>query len=764
MANLRAPTHSSQVIQELTGANSRVGVTNAERVRVIDIEDAPGGNSTNDHLKNIYARLSNFHGDGEWKGTYSNSATYAVGDEVDWTDPTDKLLFFKCILAGDDGGSGTPLTNTNRWIPLEGDIHDLNVVDESVPENTGILEHLPNGTIQFNRRIWSAISEKIDDEKALEIADNLVDFVVKTSRWRGDWKAGFNYLEDDFVKYNSVYYLRQSAGSDGASENPHVNSSDWSRATGTDLLIAQRLEDVSNLLAQSLKLMPAEGNRGHWIARTIGAETYAYALPPMQFKGNWSAAATYYFGHVVVHNNDTWALSGVDQITTGKTGIATAPGTDSAWVKLTSSTSSLAGFPHYRGEWADANGQKTFEGDVWRHNEGYYIRRTGTKATPGTINTGGSGPDTDPTHYALIDVWDDNGWNTNRWYHPGTMLRHKDEVFIADQVINNTDPEPVVGGTFNSSIKWRQITGITPAMEQIRRDLESLIHSGETSRGVLQDSLALPVASDSTPLVWLARKSFRNWTIPIAKVAGTSTFDIRIGDEPGEYKLTSGTANRAKFVCGKHTHGSGAAARDYYGLITRAENNSEFPANIGTLLHAPVGAGLIAAVAEQLSGTDGWRLRVLLKENIVDAILKNADPKPNLYLKVYDSDGAAQAGPVSIGNSAAHTYIFNGVTYYEMVSDRFSAEPTFKTLYDAGTDDESRTLEVSLTFGTNGAGVDAWMGDNAYGYTRQPPISSSDDIEIVSEDVHQVIVLARTDYDGLAQLAPKTMYLVHGSS
>ena len=765
MPTLREPTsgHVTQVPQELVGTSSRTGVTNAERVRVIDIPNAPGGNTTNDHLKNIYARLGSFHGDGEWQGTYSNTATYAVGDEVDWTDGSDNLLFFKCILAGDDAGTGTPLTNTNRWIPLNSDIHDLAVVRNRPPDGTGVLERLPNGTIQFNQGIWNDVASSIDEDRAEEIALEIADQIVKTSRWRGDWAAGTNYRNEDFVTYNSVYYLRTGDGSDGAAENPAVNSGDWVRSTGTELLIARRLEDVSNLLAESLTLTPAEGNRGRWLARTAGAETYAYVLPPMQFLGNWSAATTYFYGSVVVSDGDTWFLGGTDQITTGKTGSGTAPGTDTDWIKLVSATSSLAGFPRYRGEWADANGETTLEGDIWKHNEGYYIRRTGTADSPETINTGGSGPDTDPTNYALIDAWDDNGWNTTRWYHEGTMLRHKEEVFIADRTINSDDPEPAVGGEFSSTIKWRQITGITPAMVQLRKDLEDQIHSADTARGRLQSSLALPVASDSTSLVWLARKSTRRWGVPASLRAGLGNIDQNVGDEPGEYKLTQGTVNRARLLCDKHTVGTGADARDWFGVITRAENHKDYPADFGSWVHSPVGGGVITVAAEQVDATN-WKWHVMVKEAIIDAIFRNANPAPTLHIKGYSNDGTAQT---AIAMTAARpVYIFNDVSYYAMVSANTTTEPWLKTIYDARDDanDDTRTIDISFTFGTNGGGVDAWLGNNQYGYTRQPPIATTDDIEVVSEDVHDIEVIARADYNALLQLAPRTMYLVHGSA
>lgn len=752
MPTLRKSSNPTQIPLTLSGTSSRTAVV--EGARVISEVDpaAPDGNTVDDHLKSIYARLGNFHGDGEWRGTYSNSTTYAVGDEVDWTDGSNKLRFFKCILAGDDGGSGTPITNTNRWIELVSDIHDISVENTAVIANTAILERLPNGTINFNRRIWSEIAAKITQSDATDLINKIVNQIVDDAIWRGEWTHGRTYRIGDFSKYNSTYYKRLTNGQDASGENPASNTGDWAEASTLETEIAQRLENITNLMSHDIGLAPALADRGHWLKRFNSTEGYQFTRPPMQFRGVWDSGTSYHYGDVTTHLNDTWCLTDPTTITSAKRGTAEAPGTDTAWVKFDVKTSTLTGFPHYRGEWGDANGQTTVEGDIWKHNEGYYIRRTGTTASPGAINTGGSGPDTDETNYALIDSWDDNGWNTNRWYHEGTMLAHNGEVHIAEETINHNDPEP---GASNNR-KWRQITGNTPALEQLREDLTAQIHAAITSTSDVVTTLPTADADAKSSLL-LTRMGRRTWTAPASLITGDNPVTRHVGDEPGEYNLTQGTVNRARIVCGKRTIGSGADARIWYGWFSRADEIEDFAANLGSVVHSPVGSGIIAAGVEQLNATD-WKIHLVMKSEIFDIIEQNEDrDDPTWFLKTWSHDGTAQTAKQVVGDDAS-ILVANGVYYTHFAMEHSNSDP-FGSLYENAADDSERVMDIG--FALTASGAERWLGNTVYGWTRQPPVDGTDEVPIVSDQIRREIVISRSDYNALTSLQPFTKYLVH---
>ena len=744
MPTLTNPSGRIKIPTPLAGVSARGATTTDDKVLSLITPVAADGNSVLDHLSDIKAELGHRTDDDEFKGAYNGSAEYNVGDEVSWTDGSGKKRFYKRIVAGNDGGTGNPSTNTDAWIVLGANIHDITMGDFGLTTNSGLLEKLPNGTIRFNRRTITLLQGALTETSAQTQIENSIKEVVQDDLWRGEWAAR-TYKEGDFAKDNGDYFRARGAIASTVTTAPASDTTNWTQLTpgGYHYDVAQRLEAITNLLAEQINLIPAAANRGRWLSRRSDTEGYVYDNPPMQWVGNWASGASYFFGDVVNHETRLWVLSAAATITTPKRGSSTEPGTDAAWTQII--VGHTSDVPGWRGEWDDIAGSAIRIGDMVIHRGFYYVAKNALSTR------GGTAPDVDEANWDLINIVLGD-YSDNSWWPQGGIVKYEDNWWYATEQVDNTDPSP---GT-ESDTKWLQLGGYatTDDIEQLRRDIHDLGHGSRTSRGVLVDGLEEPPTADSAPEVWLPRKAIRSYTVPANLITGSSNITENVGDEPGQYKLTSGTVNHARGVIGKYTDTDSNFI--WYGIMARAEDGADWAKDIGRWIHNPLGSAIIGVGVEQ-RGASSWFQRILVKNNVMRAIGGNAN-LDSFEIRLTKSDNTHVTAAVA---TRSNIQKFHEVDYGYWHSE-ITGRGVFGDIYEAASNEAERTVDVSIILTTNGD--PRWLGNRQYGWTREPPITSSDDIPVYSTDVHTIRVLSRTEYQDLLVLPPRTILAIYESS
>ena len=703
---------------------------------------AADGNSIDDHLSDIKARLSHFTNDTEFKGVYDNSATYAIGDEVYWINGDGHKVFYKRLTAGTDGGSGTPVTHTSAWTELTSDIHNLDSGDYNLTENESILERLPNGVIRFNRRLVSVLNAA---QTATEVTNSIfaeLDKIADKSLWRGEWTPDV-YSVGEYAKHSGSYFRCILARSSSDATGPASDTTGWTSLSGSELHIAIRLEDITNLLNESIGLEKASESRGLWTARRVNAEAWGYVNPPMQWKGNWSSSGNYFYGDVVHDDNRIYVLTATSTIVTPKSGAGTDPGTDNAWSEI--SVGHTSDVPGWRGEWEDLAGATLRQGDMVVYKGQYYIVKQAI------ASRGGSGPDEDSENYDLIDTWIGD-YTADTWWPLGGIVKYNNQFWLATVHVRHDDPEP--GHTGDT--KWLQIGGVTTAdFEQLRRDIADITHGSRTARGVLVEILEEPPNAQSEPEVWMAKGAERQFTIPSSQHAGNSNRVHSIDEEPGQYKLTSGTINRMTGVVGKLTTSDNKL---WYGIFTRAEDGAPFAGDAGKIMHNPLGSGIVGVGVEHTTGSN-WTVHLMIKVGILEGL---AATYPNelqsIYIQVWNHSGTKQTD-LHV-NAQQRLYTFHN-TIYRHITGTTTSRASFGNIFESGTNDATRTIHVGIAGSNNGSAY--WLGNRQYAWTREPPIANTNNIPVFSEDVHQIRVMSRAEYNALTALPARTLIYIHGT-
>ena len=742
MPTLSNPTGRLRIPVPLTGNSGSTPIGHANKV-YSDIAAASEGNSVDDQLEDIIAALGRKTDDDEFKGEYNNNTTYALADEVWWRDSSNHKHFYKRTVSGSDDGTGDPTTNADNWIEIGVDIHDTPVVDNAITVNSGMLEKLPNGTIRFNRRLITILAAAISEAQATTLIQNEVKKVVDDNLWRGSWSVG-TYALGQYVEHNSDFFINIEATGSGDTTSPDSDTTHWRQLTedGYEYLIAQRLAAIEDLLDERLTIVPAQANRGQWLNRRADNEGYAFASPPMQWKGNWSADATYYFGDVTNHSTRLWVLSAASTVTTGKSGNASAPGTDSAWTQV--AVGHTSDVPGWRGAWVNLSGASIRTGDMVSHRGNYYIARADQTTRSGTA------PDQDETNWDLLDIvlGDFDG---DEYYPEGGIVKYEGNWWYSTEYTTDSDPAP---GTQNDT-KWLQIGGYATEedLTQLRDDMNELVHSVRSSRGVLVDGLEEPPTATSEPEVWLPRKASRRYTAAAALVSGSTDYSITIGDEPGQYALRQSEVNKAAGVVGKFTT---TDSRLWYGVFSRAGEGGPWPQNIGRFEENPLGSAILGVGSEQISG-NSWRTHLLIKQNALIAIGSGSEPT-SLFVQINDDSDVITS--IELDTLGAVLTI-NGVNYRHMTGTG-TGRGAFGDEYETGSDDEDRYVEIALAFSSTGSRV--WLGNRQYHWTRLPPDTSSDDLPVYSEDFHTMKLISRADYTALESLPPRTAMFIFESA
>ena len=739
MPTLNNPSGRVRVPAPLSGVSSRTPVALANKI-LSEIAVASTGNTVEDHLSDILAQIGRKTGDDEFKGQYDNSTTYVVGDEVYWLDSSNHKHFYQRTVSGSDSGSGDPTSNSDNWLELGQDVHDLPTVDAALTTNSGLLEKLPNGTVRFNRRVITILAAAISQTEAQTQIENAIKEVVQNNLWRGEWQAA-QYVTGAFVKDGGDYFRARNAIASTVTTAPASDTTNWTQLTvdGYHYDIAKRLEAITDLLAEQTFLVPAEANRGRWLSRRSDSEGYVFDNPPMQWVGEWHSGASYFFGDVVNHDTRLWVLSAAATITTPKRGSGTEPGTDAAWTQI--QVGHTSDVPGWRGDWNDLAGSAIRRGDLVAHRNNYYIAKNDL------TTRGSTAPDLDETNWDLLDIVMGD-YIANTWWPEGGIVKYEGNWWYSTEQVENTDPAP--GATGNT--KWLQIGGYATKddIEQLRRDIVDLNHGTRTSRGYLVDGLPEPPDADHEETLWLPRKATRTYNVAAGLIHGTANLTPTIGDEPGQYKLTSGILNKARGVIGKFVDDD---SNVWYGILNRAEDGAIWPADIGSWLHNPLGSAIIGVGVQQF-GASSWRERLLIKKGVMQAIGGGADPGTFL-VQITKPDGSTVNVGMADGPNEVH---FHDVTY-QYWHNNGVVRGEFGDIYEAASNEAERTVEIAIIL--SASGQPRWLGNRQYAWTREPPITNSDDIPVYSEDVHTIQVMSRTAYQALDVLPPRTFIAIY---
>ena len=723
------------------GTNSRTQPSGVAAQTATNITpNASDGNTVQDHLVDIKARMSHFTDTEVFKGEYSNSATYVVGDEVAWTDPdSSQKAFFKRLVAGNDGGSGTPISSDNEenWSEINADIHNLTVKSGAVAANSAVAFRSPTGDVFFNRAIVSMLLDAQTEAEVMATISAEIAKVVTNSRWRGTWARG-TYAVGEYVEaHGGDTYRCIVARTNAEANGPGADTTGWVQVTGTELLIVQRVRDMLGLLAERLGLTPAVANRGMWVSRSANGEGYAYDDPPMQWKGAWVSGGTYYFGDVVTNDNRLHILSAAATVTTPKTG-TTAPASDNDWTHISlGHTSDVSG---WRGTWATGSFSV---GDMVQHRTEYYISRTD--------HSGGThAPDRDPTNWYLLDSWM-GAYATDEYYPQGGVVTYDGGLFWSKTDTAPSDPDPGEEG----DTKWFRMDdgGVKAEIAQLRTDLEGQIAASRSTHGFAVTTLDHPPTTDSESRVWLSAKDSRGWTGPAALINGNTDYSTNIGDEAGAYELTSGVENRARLIIGRHEESDGDP---WFGAFTRKRAGATWEADVGEFLHNPFGSGILG-VGVQRTSPSQWKNWLLIKQNIL-LLLGAGTELSTLWVAVYTTDDTL-IGTMAV-NTRGRVVTFGAVNYRYLTGTSPNRGP-FGDRYDVDAESiPNRTVDVA--FRTTANGDDRYFGGNELAWTHNAEASETD-ANITSNEVHSLRVLTRTQFGALTALVPRTLYMTYGN-
>ena len=744
MPNLEYPASQSDFTRfaKPVGTNSRTQPSGiASQIATNISPNASDGNTVQDHIVDMKSRLGHFTDTEVFKGDYSNSTTYAVGDEVAWTNPDDnKKAFFKRLVAGDDGSSGTPISNDNaaNWSEINADIHNLTVKSGPVVANSSVAFRSDTGDVFFNRSIVTMLMDaQTESEVSTTIAAEIAK-VVTNARWRGTWARG-SYAVGEYVEaHGGDTYRCIVARTNAEANGPGADTTGWVQVTGTELLVVQRVRDMLGLLAERLGLTPAAANRGMWLSRSASGEGYAYDAPPMQWKGAWVSGSSYYFGDVVTDDNRMHVLSASSTITTPKTG-TTAPGSDNDWTHISlGHTSDVSG---WRGTFSTSNSYGV--GDMVQHRTEYYISRTAHGAQA-------HAPDQDPTNWYLLDSWM-GAYDTDEYYPQGGVVTYDGGLFWSNAQISPADADPGEEG----DTKWFRLDdgGVKAELAQLRTDLEHQIAASRSTHGFAVTTLDQPPTTDSESRVWLSGKDGRQWTAPATLIDGNTDYSTNIGDEAGAYQLTSGVENRVRMIIGREEESDGDP---WFGTFTRKRAGASWQADVGEFLHNPFGSGVLG-VGSQRTSPSQWKNWLLIKQNIL-ILLGSGTELSTLWIAVYSTDDTL-IGTMAVG-TRGRTVTFGDVNYRYLTGTSPNRGP-FGDRYNVdATSIANRTVDVA--FRTSENGDDRYFGGNELAWTHNAEASETD-ANITSNEVHSLRVLTRTQFSALTALVPRTMYMTYGT-
>ena len=748
MATLDYPATRSdfQKFSKPIGTASRTQPSAVADQVVTDISpNASDGNTVKDHLVDIKARLSHFTDTEVFKGEYSNSATYSVGDEVAWNDPdnSNQKAFFKRLVAGDDGSSGTPVSSDNQanWSEINADIHNLAVKSQTVAANSSVAFRSPTGDVFFNRSIVTMLLDAQTEAEVTAAISAEIAKMVTNTRWKGTWRRG-DYAVGDYVEaHGGDTYRCILARTNAEANGPAGDPTGWVQVTGTELLVTQRVRDMLGLLEERLGLTPAAANRGMWVSRSANGEGYAYDAPPMQWKGAWVSGSTYYFGDVVTDDSRLHILSASSTVTTPKTG-TTAPGSDSDWTHISlGHTSDVSG---WRGTFSLGNTYSV--GDMVQHRTEYYISRTdhGPQA---------HAPDQDPTHWYLLDSWM-GAYASDEYYPQGGVVTYDGGLFWSNAQVSPSDADPGEEG----DAKWFRMDdgGVKSELAQLRRDLEGQIAASRSTHGFAVTALDQPPTNDSEGRVWLSQKDSRGWTGPAARINGNTDYSTNIGDEAGAYELTSGVEDRVRLIIGRHEESDGDP---WYGAFTRKRAGATWEADVGEILHNPFGSAVLGVGSQRTSPTQ-WKNWLLIKQNVL-LLLGGGTELSNLWIAVYATDDTL-VGTVNV--STRGRVVTFGDVNYRYLTGTSSARGSFADRYEVDANSiSSRTVDIA--FRTSTGGDDLYFGANELAWTHRPDASATD-ANVVSNEVHTWRVMTRAAFQTLVNndgLVPRTAYMTYGN-
>ena len=729
------------------GTNSRTQPAGVALLQATNITpNASDGNTVQDHLVDIKARLSHFTDTEVFKGEYNNSTSYALGDEVAWTDPdTSQKAFFKRLAAGGDGGSGTPVSadNASNWSEINADIHNLTVKSEAVAANSAVAFRSPTGDVFFNRSIVTMLLDAQTEAEVTAAVSAEIAKVVTNDRWKGTWSPDTYAVGDYAEAHGGDTYRCILARTNADTTGPGGDATGWAQVTGTELLVVRRVRDMLELLAQRLGITPATANRGMWLSRRVDGEGYAYDSPPMQFKNAWVSGGTYYFGDVVIDDSRMHILSAPATVTTPKTG-STPPGSDNDWTHISvGHTSDVSG---WRGTYSFSSAYSV--GDMVRHRTEYYICRLDHSASA-------TAPDRDPTNWYLLDTWMGT-YSTSEYYPQGGIVVYDGGLYWASEYTSPSDADPGEEG----DTKWKRLDdgGVQAQIAQLRTDLESQIAASRSTHGFAVSRLEQPPTNDSEGRVWLSGKDSRNWTGPAALINGNSDYSTNIGDEAGAYELSAGVENRVRLVIGRYEDPEDND-NIWFGAFTRKRAGAVWDGDVGEFLHNPFGSGVLGVGTEKTSPSQ-WKNWLLIKQNVL-LLLGGGTELSSLWVAVYGTDDTL-IGTVNVG-TRGRVVTFGDVNY-RYLTGTSPNRGAFGDRFNVDTESiASRTVDIA--FRTSENGDDRYFGGNEFAWTHRPNASETD-ANVVSNEIHVIRALTRSSFTTLVNngsLVPRTFYATYGT-
>ena len=359
-----------------------------------------------------------------WKGTYSSSATYAVGDLV---------LYAGHYYINKTAIGVAEAWTASKWVQLDGGSGGSSIWRGSYSSsNTYAVGDL----VSYGGNYY--LCKTVISSGELFTASKWVNITRDPRVWQGAYSSSSTYRVGDIVEYSSHYYLcSQAIGTgeafasskwvqiDGTSGGGGGGSSIWkgTYSSTSTYSVGDLVVYNSDYYINKTSIGAGEAfNSSKWVNLTTD---------PRVWRGNYSSSSTYRVGDIVAYSSHYYICK--TAVSTGETFVS------SKWVQIDGGGS---GSSIWRGDYSSSATYAV--GDLVLYQTKYYINKT-------SISTGESFTASKWVHLATDPhVWR-GAYSSSGTYRVGDLVSYNSEIYINKTAISS-------GEAFNSA-KWIELSG-----------------------------------------------------------------------------------------------------------------------------------------------------------------------------------------------------------------------------------------------------------------------------------------------------------------
>ena len=236
-----------------------------------------------------------------WRGDWSNSTFYSVGEIVKW-----EGYVYRCITSHTSNvvTSQGVHTDYSKWTIVAATDNWVNTWAASYFYDLGDV-------VTYNGITYRCIAKHTADNEAngLEVDQSSWEIVTRSDNWSTDWATGTRYRVDDVIRYNGIVYrciVGHTANSDAA-QGLEADQSKWTtvidaieyKSTWTTAT-RYRVNDLVKYGETIWKCLVHHTSSA--LFRTDEASTYwSIWLPGFGYELLWANSTEYQVGDIVLY-------------------------------------------------------------------------------------------------------------------------------------------------------------------------------------------------------------------------------------------------------------------------------------------------------------------------------------------------------------------------------------------------------------------------------------------------------------------------------